>query len=435
MSMHLGDNVPSVKRRNRALILELILRNGPIPRVTLSEITGLSRAAVSTITGELIDAEVIYETGDTHEGKRSVGRAPVFLDINADIGGVVAVEVTSETVQGAFLNLKSEIKQEYSCTISDVSKIDLVLSRVTECINHLIKGAQADKKRIMGIGISFSGLIDPFSGMLISSTSMGWKKVNLAEALRNEANIPIVIDSNVRAMVLAEHLFGAGRGVSNMALIYMGTGIGCGIILNDEVYAGSANKAGEIGHTTVVGAEGKLCSCGSTGCLETMASGRAIAAWASAAIQAGGKSIITDMVAGDCRRINADVVARAAAIGDSLAQEAFAHAAPYLALAIANLINCYDPRLVVLAGHVTAVSDTMLQTIRGVVEERAISGSIPPEITMSKFGLKVGVVGAGALALRELVYSPRFDLLGDLRSDNGKDLLPQRTLRLTINRG
>lgn len=434
MSMHLGDNVPSVKRRNRALILELILRKGPIPRVTLSEITGLSRAAVSTITGELLDAEVIFETGDIHEGKRSVGRAPVFLDINAGIGGVVAVEVTSEAVQGAFINLKSEIEQEYSCSIADISQQDQVLNRVNQCIDHLIVGAQACKKRIMGIGISFSGLIDPFSGMLLSSTSMGWKNVNLAEALRSRADIPLVIDSNVRAMVLAEHLFGAGRGISNMALIYMGTGIGCGIILNDEVYAGSANRAGEIGHTTVAGAEGKVCSCGNIGCLETMASGRAIAAWALETIKAGRKSVITDMVEGNYQRITANVVARAAATGDPLAQEAFAQAAPYLALAIANLINWYDPRLVVLAGNVTAVGDTMLSTIRQVVEERAIIGSVPPEIAMSQFGLKVGVVGAGALALRELVYSPRFDLPSDLRA-NGHELLQQRTLRLTINRG
>ncbi len=438
MSMHLGDNVPSVKRRNRALILELILRNNPIARVTLAEITGLSRAAVSTITGELLDADIIVETGETAEGKRSVGRAPVYLDVNARIGGVIAIDITNTGITGALINLKSGIEQEVTRPLADIADPALVLALTNECIAQLLADAQACGKRVMGIGVSLSGLIDPFSGVVFSSSTMGWRKVNVIEALRIHGDLPVIIDSNVRTMVLAEHLFGVGRGVSNMALIYIGTGIGCGIIMNDEVYAGSANRAGEIGHTTIAGAENTVCACGNRGCLEAVASERALSRLVAEMLQTGRPSSLRSIAAGGSGgQIAAEKVAMAAVQGDELAREIIGRVSGYLGSAIANLVNWYDPRLVVLAGGVTAAGETLLASIREVVAARALEGSAPPQITISRFGHHVGVVGAGALALRELVYSPRLDLPGEVRVENGTEpaILQPRLLRLTINRG
>ena len=436
LRVHLGDNVPSVKRRNRALILELILRQGPIPRVTLSEITGLSRAAVSTITGELIDADIIEEKGENPDCKRNVGRAPVMLDINSRLGGVLAIDIDNEGVHGAFVNLKSDLEQETDIDIADMSDPDHVLQIVNNTICLLLAGAQLQGRRVLGIGISLPGLTDPLSGIVRSSTTLGWRNYNLVEKLQIHSGLPIVIDSNVRSMVLAEHLFGVGRSVSNMALIYLGAGIGCGIILNDEIYAGSANRAGEIGHATIIGAGDKVCSCGNKGCLETVASGKAMLSWVSEELGAGRTSTLHELIHGDFQRLSIDMVVAAANNGDALAKGAIGHVSQYLGLAIASLVNWYDPRLIVLAGSITEVGEILLNTIVQVVEERSLGGSIPPQITISRFGRRTGLVGAGALALHELVYSPRFDLPGEMRLEGGSDHMPpQRLLRLTINRG
>ena len=414
MEKYLGDSTFLVKRRNRALILEIILKRGPISRVQISDITHLSRAAVSTLTAELIECGLIHEVPQvTSEERRGAGRIPTMLDIRQGLGGVIAIDIARDRVAGAFINLKGGIDEEIVHEVQDPRALPQVADLVRQLIATLRTKASERGKFPLGIGISLPGIIHRETGILEYSSTLGWENVDLMNIFAKDSDIPVMIDRNARAMVLAEHTFGAGQGFSNLALIYVGTGIGCGLMLNGEIFAGSTSRAGELGHTHVVDG-GRRCFCGGSGCLETVASGRAIAELAIEEIEKGNKSLIDDLAGGDLSNITAETVAKAANEGDRLALEIFENAGTHLGNAIANLMGIIDTRLIILAGGVMNAGDLLLKPIRNIITARTLRGGEPPEIRVSAFGDKIGVIGAGALALKELVYSPKLILPGDI---------------------
>lgn len=430
LDAYAGDNASSIKRRNRALLLELIFRQGPISRATLSDQTRLSRAAVTLLTAELLENGIITEIAQVPpEGRRSVGRSPVGLVIREDFGKVVAVDVSRQRVSAALVNLRAAIDGESSREIVDARDPLHVAGLVGQCIAELRQHARMQGSRLLGIGISLPGIIERTTGVLEYSSTLGWEKVNLIDLFGVHGNLPVdlpvVVDRNVRGMVLAEHLFGVGQGFANLALVYVGIGIGCGIMINGATYAGSLNRAGEIGHTLVSERWSRSCYCGNRGCLETVASGRAIAEIAVEAIQSGTASQIEEIVKGDLTQVTAEVVSQAATEEDELAARVLEDAGRYLGIAIANLLNSIDPQLIILAGGVMNAGDLLLEPVRRIIRERGLVGDAQPEVRLSRFGEKVGVIGAGALALREFVYSEKDVSMSGTPGNIGSSLAPR----------
>jgi glucokinase len=216
----------------------------------------------------------------------------------------------------------------------------------------------------------------------------------------------VVVDNNVRAMALAEAMFGAGRGGHSLIFVYGRVGVGAGFVVDGQVYHGSQAGAGEIGHTTIIPAGGMLCRCGNTGCLETLVSEAEFIRQAQILAARHPESLLAALLAGDAES-PIDRIFAAAAAGDRDAERLLGESAFYLGTALANLVNTVNPDMIILGGVFAAGEGQMVPMIEETMRRRSFAGL--GERTMlcaTTFGRKVGVIGAAALALDAFFYQP-----------------------------
>lgn len=238
-------------------------------------------------------------------------------------------------------------------------KISTLAHKPGAAINDLatlVKGSVADAgltlKQIEGVGIGAPGAVDPGRGIVHKAPNLGWNNVRLGPELRKLLRVPIIVDNDVNVGTVGEHALGAGERVQEMVGIFVGTGIGAGIILGGKLYYGCRGSAGEIGHT-VLEVDGPLCGCGRRGCVEALASRTAMERDVRAAVKAGRNSIVLQIMKERNRtRMTSGVIARALKRHDPLMQEVMKRAQYYLGLVVANVVNILDPRRVVIGGGI-----------------------------------------------------------------------------------
>jgi len=232
-------------------------------------------------------------------------------------------------------------------------------------------------------------------GVVRAAPNVAWRDLPLADRVRAAVGLPTVVDNDGNAAAWGEFRFGAGRGSSNLLMVTVGTGIGGGLILEGKLYHGSSDVAGEIGHTSI-DSTGRRCKCGNYGCLEAYASGPAIAERAREALRGDeGESILVSLVDGDPRKITAQTVYEASKRGDSTAREVVRETARFLGTGVANLLNIFNPDIVVLAGGVTQAGDALFQPLRAEVRRRAFKPAVQAcRIVPGALPLSAGVVGA-----------------------------------------
>ncbi len=223
----------------------------------------------------------------------------------------------------------------------------------------------------------------------------------LRDIVKEKYRVDTLLINDASAAALGEHHFGAGQGINNLILLTVGTGIGGGIIINDRLYNGPGGSAGEIGHMTI-DVNGPRCSCGNVGCLETLASGTAVAKEAMKCINQGERSSLIEIVEGKIEDITAEKVEVAARRGDPLASEVIFKAATYLGVGVANLVNIFNPEMIIIGGGVANMGDLLLNPARQVVNERAFS--LPARavsIVPAQLGNDAGLLGAAVFAFQQ----------------------------------
>jgi glucokinase len=244
------------------------------------------------------------------------------------------------------------------------------------------------------------GPLDSRAGIVVAPPNLpGWRDVPLERLLEDSLGIPVFLEKDTNAAAVGEHRFGAGQGADHMIYVTVGTGIGGGLILDGELYGGTRGMAGEVGHVTIV-PDGPVCGCGNRGCLEAMASGTAITRDARRRVTAGVSTLMLDLAGGDVEEITAKVVARAADRGDEEAQRILAQAMAYLGIGMANLVNLFNPQLIVIGGGLTNIGEALFEPVRRAIDERAFRS--PAEVVRvvpAALGDKVGVLGAAVVAL------------------------------------
>ena len=245
-----------------------------------------------------------------------------------------------------------------------------------------------------GVGAGAPGPLDTKRGVVLLTPNLGWVNLPLRQLLQDALGVPARIDNDANCAVLGEWWRGAARGGKHVIGITIGTGIGGGIIVDGRLYHGASDCAGEIGHTTVE-VNGRRCKCGNYGCLEAYASGPAIARRAVEAIEAGQTSKLPDYVDGALEKITAQTVYQAAHDGDELAEEVVGDTAKFLGAGIANMINIFNPEIVVVFGGVTYAGERLFGPLRREVAKRAFKPAVavcrivPAELTGT-----AGVYGA-----------------------------------------
>jgi len=274
-----------------------------------------------------------------------------------------------------------------------------VIDRIFSMIDRLLSQGNTDPAQLYGIAIAAAGAIDTNKGLVTSSPNLpGWTDVPLRDMVRKRYGADTCLINDANAAALAEHRLGAGRGTANLIYLTVSTGIGGGIIVNGELYSGISGCAGELGHMTI-DANGPECSCGNNGCLEVLASGTAVAGEAKRRIEQGENSRLTDIVSGNLEAITAEKIATAAREGDQLAREVISRAATYLGVGMVNLVNIFNPEMIIVGGGLSKMGELLLAPAREVVKQRAFqlcAGAV--RIVTAELGDEAGVLGAAIYA-------------------------------------
>ena len=249
---------------------------------------------------------------------------------------------------------------------------------------------EAPGAEILGVGVGAPGPLDTKRGIVLLTPNLGWVNMPLRQLIHDRLGLPAALDNDANCAVLGEWWVGAARGARHAIGITIGTGIGGGLIIDGQLYHGASDVAGEIGHTTI-DTEGRRCKCGNYGCLEAYASGPNIALRAVEEIEAGAESRLRALVGGDLGKITAQTVYQAAADGDELALEIVNDTAKFLGVGIGNLLNVFNPDLVVVCGGVTLAGDHLFEPLRREVARRAFK----PAVTACRIvpGLLAGTAG------------------------------------------
>jgi glucokinase len=272
---------------------------------------------------------------------------------------------------------------------------DAVMKRIAEFVKGLITESDTHPESIKGMGVSAPGRLDMEKGETVFITNFPgkWPGVPLCATLQGYLDIPVVLLNDVRAITLGEHTFGAGRGIDNMVCFAIGTGIGGGLVINGHLVLGVNGTAGELGHQTV-DIHGERCGCGNYGCLETLASGPAIASMGVRAVQQGMTTKIGELVGYDLNKIDAEVIAQAARQGDEIANEIWRDVGSYLGTGIANVIITVAPQRVVISGGVAAAGDLLLKPVRETLRKRVFLVPLEKvEIVIGQLGKDAGILG------------------------------------------
>jgi len=389
-------NLRLVKAINKLSILTAIKKYEPISRAQIAKSMKLSPATVSTLVGELIKDGYLIETA---KGTSSGGRRPIMLQFNHQARFIIGVELETESISVAVMDLMAEILVKKRADIYPLAGEQKIIKRMISLIHEVIDHSDVAKKKIIGIGIAAVGVIDSSKGMVKYAANLGWKNVPLRSLIKKEFNIPVSVGNISNLCALGEHYFGAGQKVKNLVYLHIGLGIGAGIIFDGRIYEGSNGSAGEFGHTTI-SFNGPHCSCGSRGCLEALASEKAIVHKAIDSISKGRKTLIKELVDGNTEAISAEVVTEAAKKGDALSLEIWNEMSEYIGIAIANLVNMYNPEQVIIGGTVAHAGDLLFKPIRKIVKNRALpSPAKVVEIIPSQLGDKASIIGAIALIL------------------------------------
>ncbi len=276
---------------------------------------------------------------------------------------------------------------------------DAVLEAIFESSGRALKEANVPERELNVVGIGAPGLSNPDTGVLYTSPNLpGWKNVPLGDIIADRLGKPVYLLNDGSAAAVGEMYFGAGRGYRNFIYITVSTGIGGGIVIAGKVYSGSTGTAGEIGHM-VIDDNGPLCNCGNTGCWEMLASGTALAAEARRIIERGASSRILELANGDSNNVNAELIHRAAVDGDELALRLIARTAYYLGVGFANLINIFNPELIVIGGGLSNIGDMLLSPAYEEAGRRAFKQPFhATRFLRAELRRNSGVVGAAAYA-------------------------------------
>ncbi len=261
-------NVSKLKVNNRYMILDC-LRYSSVSRAELTELTGLAKSTITTLTNEMISQGLLCEAGLAEKSNKA-GRTRVLLDINGNFGFAVGINLHRKRISVAAVNIKGEIIFEFSESTSDFKDDIDALESITGELNKKIKMAGLDINRMVGIGVSSPGPIDYKNGIILEPPNFNlFNNYNIVESLKSAYDCPVYLENNAVTLALYEHYY-INKLVGSTLFVIISDGIGGALLQNGEIYRGAYGIAGELGHISI-NPTGDMCACGNRGCLEQYA--------------------------------------------------------------------------------------------------------------------------------------------------------------------
>ncbi len=388
----------NIRRRNRARVMALIFENPTIDRTQLASIIGVSNAAISNITGELLEARLIREV-EAGVNRINRGRKPVGLEINGHGGFVLGINVLATDVCIVLADIRGRVVDRTDLNPRRIEEPQKTLEEVRGAVTEILKKNRVHRHKLFGAGFAIAGFLDQSTGELKRAPYLGWPSFDLMSRLNELFDCDLVVENVTRSIALAENRFGTLSRFKDLILIRSGLGLGGALISERRLLEGRENFAGDIGHVFAE-PSGGTCSCGKVGCLNTIASGWAV-------MHMLGDPKISYATINQFRRQNArlaELVSEQAPESAPIA-EALSKAGRKLATHVSPICQAYDPEAICLTGPL-ARNQVYSSTFKSTLVENGLKCNI---ITASDEKIISPAMASVYLALSNIVYSSRFD--------------------------
>lgn len=381
MIRHTGANMETVRKRNRAAILKFINDHGPASRKDLADALGLTPAAVTQICTDLFAEGILVETG-VNVKSSGAGRKKVLLDINYEASYVCAMTIEPEYTTVAITDLRGQVIAEKRCKTDGAIAPEIYLDQLSQMAEKLLQECESDRHKLLAIGVGITGLVDKATGSSIKAYGIWDEPVPIAKFLGRHFTVPVYVENNVNAFAMAELLYGTGKEHDNLMVIKWGPGVGCAIIIDQEIYEGRHAKAAELGHF-IVEKNGQLCKCGRSGCLETKVSYAALCKIAPFAEDAFGSLY--------CAHMDDEIGRQLADVLDLFARS------------IVNSATIMAPNRIILTGSLFESPEVRKALIQACASYDASLGT--NRVIYSELAGKENYIGPVAICAKMLLYS------------------------------
>ena len=383
----------TVRRANLGVVLRDVAAAGPRSRAQIAAETGLTRGTVSSLVTELIELELLRETGET-TSPSGIGRPGVALELS-DVHVGVGLEVNVDHIAVSIEDLTGTVRYERRTYKENRGAAPgPVLDRLGSAATSALRAATAEGLRPVGITVAVAGIVEEATGTVVHAPNLGWHDLPVAAELERRLGLAVHVENEANLAALAEHWTGAAVGIDDFVCVFGEIGVGGGVVLGGRLFRGSHGFGGEFGHVSVT-PDGRRCACGSRGCVETLAGQESIARAAGLTVGEGRTKGLT-----------AELLRRAQA-GDESVVAALGSAGRSLGLALASTFNLLDLRAVVLGGCFGPLSPWLLDDVRATLFERSLAARSSDVVVLpAAFGDGAAVRGAAALSLRHVLDAP-----------------------------
>ena len=381
----LGNSIV-IKKWNLSIIFKAIRKQGPISRIELTEITGCSAGTVSNHVRTLIKKGFVIES---KKGISSGGRKPIQLMINPNKAYIFSIEIEVNQIKIVMFDLEIKVITKSIIPITYKDDYKKTLEQVFFEIDKMREEKNLKLDNLLGTGVAVPGLIDKEKGILEFAPNLGWKNVYISKIFKDKFNLPVILDNEAKAAAIGEREFIYPK-MDNMVFVSINEGIGCGVILNGELYRGASGNAGEFGHI-IIDTNGPLCHCGNRGCWETLAS----------------ESYIVNRylkLSNSNKELTKKEIYQIGKNGDKKVIEIFNETGRNIGIGLVNIVNGLSPELLVIGGGIVEIKDYIYEEIIKKLEESALSISYKKvEIKFSELAGLAAVYGMADLIINERI--------------------------------
>jgi glucokinase-like ROK family protein len=389
----------AMREVNRSIVLDILRRGGKVSRTDLAKRSALTKPTVSAIVEDLMARGIVQEVGF---GKTVAtgGRRARLLEFNDASAAYLGLRFGVHTTTVAIADARGEVRAIRE-TPTPLDDAHAAIRAALELVDGALESAGLPRARLESVGVTVPGMVDTRSGIVALAPNLGWSDVPIRDLLHQALGLPVVVHNVTNSGAIAEGRVGAAKGARSYIWVYVGSGLGAGIVIDGQVFAGTRGFSGEIGHCPVVDA-GPECSCGLRGCLETVASGLAIERIAEQAARSTEPTLLSECGS----KLDATRVLDAARAGDAVARRILRDVGTNLGMGIAYLVSVLDPELVVLGGRVMEASEFILDSARESLARHTLRRS-SVKVVSSALGDRAALIGSVLSAMDQAVRSYR----------------------------
>src|SRR5581483_2259793 len=360
-----------VREMNLSSVLRLIFNEAPLSRAQLATKTGLNKSTISSLVEDLLDRQLIHETGINSAG---TGRPATLIEINPKAGCIVGVELGVDFVAAVVTDFMGSILWRKQVGADPAAAQEKTLDQTLALVQEALVACRDVNLPILGLGLATPGTVDLNDGVLIFAPNLHWHNIPLRKIFSEPTGLKVFVENDANAAAVAEHLFGTARRLKDFIFVFAGIGLGGGLFLNGQLYRGKNGYAGEIGHSPFAMADSLLtpCHCGNRGCWETYANQYSIIQRVHARLEVKRSSVIPALMAEQNAPLSISLIKLAADSGDQEAIDSFAEAGAAMGRGFAGLVNIFNPEKVIMGGPLSVAGDYLLPSLKQTVSKHTL---------------------------------------------------------------